>query len=90
MGTIEIIGIVGGSMIAIISYFLKRTMDEIKEIKDMSLGTKSKVEILESQSVLQIKYLNEKFDNLSNNMKDLTTEIKSLRNELHEKKNSKL
>jgi hypothetical protein len=90
MGTIEIIGIVGGSMIAIISYFLKRTMDEIKEIKDMSLGTKSKVEILESQSILQIKYLNEKFDNLSNNMKDLTTEIKSLRNELHEKKNSKL
>jgi hypothetical protein len=87
MGTIELIGIVSGCMIAIISYFLKRTMDEIKEVKDVSYGTKSRVDVLESKSILENQHLNEKFDNLSTTMKDLTAEIKSLRNELHDKKN---
>ncbi len=87
MGGVEIIGIVGGSLLAVVSYFLKRTMDEIKEIKDIAIGTKTRVDVLESENVLKIQYLNEKFDNLSSTMKDLTQEIKSLRNELHEKKN---
>lgn len=87
MGTIELIGVVGGCMIAIISYFLKRTMDEIKEVKDISFTTKSRVDVLESKSFLENQHLNEKFDNLSSTMKDLTSEIKSLRTELHEKKN---
>jgi hypothetical protein len=90
MGGIEIIGIVGGCMLAVVSYFLKRTMDEIKEIKDLAVGTKSRVEVLESESLLKNQYLNEKFDNLSATMKDLTQEIKSLRNELHEKKTTKI
>lgn len=86
MGTIELIGIVGGCMITIISYFLKRTMDEIKEVKDISILTKSRVDVLESKSFLENQHLNEKFDNLSSTMKDLTSEIKSLRTELHDLK----
>jgi hypothetical protein len=87
MGAVEIIGIVGGSLLAVVSYFLKRTMDEIKEIKDIAIGTKSRVDVLESENLLKIQYLNEKFDNLSSTMKDLTTEIKGLRNEIHKNNN---
>jgi uncharacterized coiled-coil DUF342 family protein len=77
MDTIEILYIIGGLGISIISYFLKKTMDELKEIKNMAQDTKEKVAIMEIDYLNKVSNLNEKIDNLQSTIKDLTQELKT-------------
>lgn len=69
---------IGGLMLAIIGFFLKQTMDELKSVKSLSHKTATKVEVLEN------KYLNmdEKFEDLKVSIKELTQEIKNLNNKI--------
>lgn len=78
MGTNEIITFIGGIMLAIISYFLKSTMEDLKRVKEVSYQTKTKVEVLEKEYMTKIDNLNEKFDMLYDGIKDLTREINKL------------
>jgi peptidoglycan hydrolase CwlO-like protein len=78
MGTNEILTFIGGIMLAIISYFLKSTMEDLKRVKEVSYQTKTKVEVLEKEYMTKIDNLNEKFDMLYDGIKDLTREINKL------------
>ncbi len=74
----SILTFIGGIMLAIIGYFLRQTMEELKEVKKTTYLTSTKLEVLERDYLLQVKYLNDKFDDLSDNMVELTKEIKNL------------
>jgi phage host-nuclease inhibitor protein Gam len=76
MDTVEIFYIIGGVGISIISYFLKRTMDELKEIKRIAYDTKEKVAIMEVDYLNKVSNLNEKIDGLQEVIKELTIELK--------------
>jgi hypothetical protein len=86
MEVIDLLVLIGGIMLATISYFLKKTMEELKEVKNVSSTTREKLLVLESDSKLRNEHLTDKFDVLNASMKDLTNEIKSLNKELFKKK----
>ena len=52
-------------------------MDELKDVKKVAYGTATKLEVLERDYFIQVKMLNEKFDNLSEDIKDLTCELRT-------------
>jgi phage host-nuclease inhibitor protein Gam len=76
MDGIDILHLIGGLGLSVIAYFLKRTMDEIKEVKQMSYDTKEKVAKIEVDYLNKISNLNEKIDGLQQTIKDLTDELK--------------
>jgi hypothetical protein len=78
MGTPEILTILGGISISIISYFLKQTMSDLKAVKEVAYETKSKLSVLENDYLNKISQLNEKFDMLNESIKALTTEIRKI------------
>lgn len=78
MDTLSVLTFIGGLMIAIIGFFLKRTMDELKEVKILAADTSTKLEVMKKGHDLQLEFLSDKFDDLEDAMKDLTKEIKEL------------
>jgi uncharacterized protein YoxC len=76
--TMELLTVIGGIMLSVIGFFLKRTMDELKEVKIVAYKTKTKVEVIEKDYINKVENLNEKFDMLYDAVKELTTEIKTL------------
>jgi ribosome recycling factor len=72
----------GGLSISIIGYFLKQSLNDIKSVKEVVYENKSKLSVLENDYMNKINRLNEKFDMLADNIKDLTEEIKSLNNKI--------
>lgn len=70
--------VIGGVMLSIIGYFLRSTMEELKDVKKVTYLTSTKLEVLERDYLLQVKYLNDKFDHLTDSMAELTKEIKIL------------
>lgn len=77
METIDILTFIGGLAISVITYFLKQTMSDLKQVKEIAYETKSKLNVLESNYVLQIAQLNEKIEDLKDIIKDLTKELKN-------------
>lgn len=77
MEAIEVFYIIGGIGLGIISYFLKRTMDEIKEVKNMAYDTKEKVSKIEVDYLNKVSNLNDKIENLQETIKELTMELKN-------------
>ncbi len=78
MEIINLLTFVGGVMLAIISYFLKRTMDELKETKTLAYDNKSKIEMLQVDYKNKIENITQKFDELKLTMSELIKEIKEL------------
>jgi hypothetical protein len=78
MEVINILTLIGGIMLSVIGYFLKNTMDDLKSVKSVSFETKSKLALLENDSVNKYNNLSEKFDDLKGALIDLTKEIKEL------------
>jgi hypothetical protein len=74
----EILTLIGGVMLAIIGYFLRKTMDELKEVKSMSYDNKTQIDILKIDYKIRFDNLTEKFDELKLTMTDLIKEIKEL------------
>lgn len=69
---------IGAILIAIIGYFLKATMEELKQFKNMAIETKTKLGLLELDHQNKYNHLNEKIDALYEAIKDLTLEVKDL------------
>lgn len=65
-------------ILSIIGYFLKRTMDELKETKDLATKTKSELDVLTQDHLNKHEYITEKFDDLKDSIDTLTKEIKEL------------
>lgn len=76
-----------GISLAVVTYFLKATMDRLKDVEKQSNNNTQKCSVLEGEYNLKFMHMSEKFDELHYAVKDLTTEIKSLTKELHTKKN---
>jgi hypothetical protein len=79
MKTIDILTFIGGLAVSIISYFLKQTMGDLKQVKEIAYETKSKLNVLEVDYLNKIDQLNQKFDMLNDSIKELTREIKNIR-----------
>jgi hypothetical protein len=78
MEMINILTAIGGIMLAIIGYFLKATMAELKSVKDLSYTTKNQLDILKNDHVNKYANITDKFDELKAAVVDLTREIKEL------------
>jgi len=78
MEMINILTFIGGLMLAVIGYFLKETMNDLKNVKSTSFETKNKLALLENDSINKYNNLSEKFDGLKDALIDLTKEIKEL------------
>lgn len=78
MYTLEVLTMIGGVMLAIIGYFLKDTMNQLKEVKEVAYKTKGDLQVLKNDYLNKIGQLNDKFDLLYDAVKDLTDEIKQL------------
>lgn len=78
MEMMELLTTIGGLMMAIIGFFLRQTMQELKDIKEVAYKTKTKVEVLENDYLNKVDALNKKFDLLYTAIDKLTTKIEEL------------
>lgn len=78
METIDILTAIGGVMLSVIGYFLKATMSELKEVKELSYRTKNQLDILKNDHTNKYANITDKFDELKAAVVDLTKEIKEL------------
>ena len=74
----EILTFIGGVMLAIITYFLKRTMDDLTKVKETTYDNKTQIDILKVDYKNKIDHLTDKFDELKLTMSELIKEIKEL------------
>ena len=66
---------IGGIMLAIIGYFLKSTMEELKSVKELSYRTQNDLNILKNDHINKYDNMTEKFDELKAAVIDLSKEI---------------
>ena len=74
----ELLTLIGGIMLAVIGYFLRQTMEELKDVKKMAYETKNKLDILSNDHTNKYDNLTEKMSELKEVISDLTNEIKQL------------
>jgi peptidoglycan hydrolase CwlO-like protein len=82
MEMIDLLTVIGGLMLSVIGYFLKRTMDELKEIKMITQDNQTKIKVLENDYVNKIDSLNQRIDMLYNSIEKLTDKIEKLSNKI--------
>jgi peptidoglycan hydrolase CwlO-like protein len=82
MEMIELLTGIGGLMLAVIGYFLKNTMAELKDVKEIAYDTKVKVKVLENDYLNKIASLNEKIDVLGDTIKELNKNIQKLNDKI--------
>ena len=82
MDLMEILTIVGGLSISTISYFLKKSMDDLKEVKNIAFATSTKIQVLESNYLNKVERLEEKFDMLYKAIEKLTEKLENLQNKI--------
>lgn len=70
--------VVGAILVAVIAYFLKKTMDDLKETAKLSVENKSEISILKTDYKNKIDFFTEKFDELKTTISELIREIKEL------------
>lgn len=68
--------LLGGASLSVMGFFLKRALEEIKEVKDMSIDNKQKLAILEIDYLNKVAILNEKIDDLQSTIRELTGELR--------------
>jgi hypothetical protein len=78
MEMIDILTAIGGIMLAVIGYFLKSTMDELKSVKNLTYETKNQLDILKNDHINKYANITDKFDELKSAVVELTKEIKEL------------
>ncbi len=76
---LHLLAIIGGAIVSIIGYFLKTTMEDLKEVKTTSYKTKSRLDVIENDYINKIDQLNIRFDMLNDSIKELTAELKEMK-----------
>lgn len=74
----EIFYTIGGLLVSVIAYFLKKTMDQLTNVEKQTNENKNQIDLLKIEHKLEIKSLTEKFDELKVAVTDLIKEIKEL------------
>lgn len=75
---IDVLTAIGGLMLAIITFFLKQTMSDLKDVKEVAYKNKTKLEVMENDYMNKIGALNQKFDLLYNAINKLSDQIEEL------------
>jgi peptidoglycan hydrolase CwlO-like protein len=70
----SILTVIGGVMLAVIGFFLRQTMDELKDIKTVAYKNQTRIEVMENR----FSNIDDKMDDLKDAVKELTGEIKML------------
>lgn len=79
----QLLLIVGGLIFSVLGYFLRKTMDELKDVKQMSYDNRSQIELIKLEYKNRVENLTEKFDELKLTMSELIKEIKELNKRIH-------
>jgi peptidoglycan hydrolase CwlO-like protein len=79
----QLLMLIGGLIFSLLGYFLKRTMDELKDVKSIAYENKSQIDLLKLDYKNKIDNLTEKFDELKLTMSELIKEIKELNKRIH-------
>lgn len=74
----QIFYIIGGLLVSVIAFFLKKTMDQLTNVEKMTNENKNQIDLLKIEHKLEMKGLTEKFDELKVAVTDLIKEIKEL------------
>ncbi len=82
---IDLLTAIGGIMLAIIGYFLKATMSELKDVKELSYSTKNQLDILKNDHLNKYANMSDKFDELKIAVYDLTKEITTLNRSINKR-----
>jgi peptidoglycan hydrolase CwlO-like protein len=85
MEMIDLLTAIGGIMLAIISWFLKSTMAELKEVKELSYSTKNQLDILKNDHINKYANMSDKMDELKSAVYDLTKEIATLNRSINKR-----
>jgi peptidoglycan hydrolase CwlO-like protein len=72
-------------MLAIIGWFLKQTMAELKDVKELSYSTKNQLDILKNDHLNKYANMSDKFDELKSAVYDLTKEIATLNRSINKR-----
>lgn len=81
----DLIKIALGVGIGVIGWFLKNTMEDLKQVKQMSFENKSGLDLIKNDYQNKIDHITEKFDELKQTMNDLIKEIKELNKVWHKR-----
>lgn len=79
-------GVIVTIITCIIGYFLRGTMEDIKELKKQVNSNKTELDVLTNDHTVKHEHMSDKFEELKDSVKELTHEIKSLTRELVKKK----
>jgi hypothetical protein len=74
----ELLIYIGQGLLAVVAYFLVKTMDKLNAVSEKALKTETEVALLKQETSLKHEHLAEKIDNLNGSIKNLTEEIKLL------------
>jgi peptidoglycan hydrolase CwlO-like protein len=85
METLDILTLIGGLMVAIIGFFLRQTMAELKEVKKLSYETKNQLDVLKNDHMNKYDNLTDKFEELKSAVSDLTKEISILNRSINKR-----
>jgi len=80
-----VINLVGTAILAVIGWFLKSTIEELRSGKDLAVKANNDISVIKVDYMNKYDHLTEKFDELATSVKDLTKEIKELNKELQKK-----
>lgn len=79
---ISIVVALGGIIVAIIGYFLKGTMEDVKETAKLAVKTKSELDVLANDHSNKHISMTDKFEDLKDSIVTLTKEIKELTSQI--------
>ena len=78
----QVITIIAGIIISVLSYFTKATMDRLGKVEETASATKIKLEILQNDHTNKNENLQEKIEALTAIVKELSLDIKELNKRL--------
>jgi peptidoglycan hydrolase CwlO-like protein len=81
----DLIKVALGVGIGVIGWFLKNTMQDLKDVKQMSFENKAQLDLIKNDYQNKIDHITEKFDELKQTMNDLIKEIKELNKVWHKR-----
>ena len=82
---IDLLTAIGGIMLAIIGWFLKQTMSELKDVKELSYSTKNQLDVLKNDHLNKYANMSDKMEELKVAVYDLTKEISALNKSINRK-----
>lgn len=74
-----------GFLITIIGFFLKRVIDDSDKTRDLAQRNQAKLELLESETNLKFNHIEQKMNELTIMIKELSNDIKAISIKLNQK-----